>query len=402
MVPSILRDQIHEFRRSRMRLKELAKSRRHRALRKPSSNRAYLNGRATEHEGRKWCFGQTTLNCWHMIIYCCFAIISRFYPTIQREARKGRGPKGSSSSCLKNISPHTSIVLQRTSKSILICRSELPIEDEPYPIRYRFEDEDEPAPNAKTYRLRLQGTGALRVSELMDYLTSTNASSLFGSKDEIIQALNIVIGQHPKAASNIFSIGANKHFELDPARSETMSLGAGLQAIRGFFISVRGATARMLVNVHVKHAACYDQGPLSQLMFAYLRENGPNMVKLRNFLKSVRVQVSHIVRKNKSGQEIPRIKTIAGLATSDDGHGLPHPPIVPKFAAGAKEVKFFVGSPGEEAGGKEAGSGGKSRKKGKMPAKTGPQPPQEDYISVYDFFQRSKCLYSRELGTSLG
>jgi len=121
------------------------------------------------------------------------------------------------------------------------------------------------------------------VSELVDYLTSSHASALFGSREEIIQVLNIVVGHHPKTASNIFSVGANKHFELAPAGSETMSLGARLQAVRGFFISVQAATARVLLNVQVKHVACYDDGPLDRLMLAYLDQNGRNMVRLGNF-----------------------------------------------------------------------------------------------------------------------
>jgi hypothetical protein len=101
---------------------------------------------------------------------------------------------------------------------------------------------------------------------------------------------------------------------------------------------------------------------------------------------------THIVKKNKSGHEIPRIKTITSLATPGDGHGLAHPPIVPKFAAGAKEVKFFLGASGEQSGGKEQGSAKKEGKKGKKAGKPGPERPQEGYISVYDFFQRSKYL----------
>jgi hypothetical protein len=113
-------------------------------------------------------------------------------------------------------------------KSNLICRSELFIDEEEYLVRYRSEDKDESSQNAKAYRLRLQSTGTLAVSELMDYLTSSYASTLFGSKDKIIQALNIVMGHYPKSASNIFSVGANKHFELAPAAFKTMSLGEGL------------------------------------------------------------------------------------------------------------------------------------------------------------------------------
>ncbi len=269
-------------------------------------------------------------------------------------------------------------------KSNLICRSELPMEEETYTVVYRAEDEDEPAQNAKTYRLRLQDTGTLRVSELVDYLTSTRASALFGSKDEIIQALNIVVGHHPKTASNIVSVGANKHFPLD---LERMSLGAGLQAMRGFFVSVRAVTSRILVNVQVKHAACYNEGPLTRSMSAYLDQNIQNKFKLQTFLKRVRVRVTHIVKKNKKGQEIPRIKTIAAFATPGDGQGLEKPPLVPRFGAGAKDVKFFLGRPGEQG----QPSDGKDGKKGKKKGKAGPEPPSTGYISVYDFFRSSKC-----------
>ena len=260
-------------------------------------------------------------------------------------------------------------------KSNFVCRFELSVEEEPYIIPYQSEEEDEPTPNAKTYRICLQDTGTLRVSELTDYLTSSHAGALFGSKEELIQALNIVVRHHPKSASNIFSVGANKHFDIPTAGVESASLGAGFKAIRGFFISVRAATSRLLVNVQVKHTACYNEGPLEHLIFNYLQENGPNMVKLGNFLKKPRVQVTHIVKKNRSGGEIPRIKTIASLATPGDGHSLAHPPIVPKFAAGAKEVKFFLGSPGEQPRGKEQGSAKKEGKKGKKAGKCQDQDP---------------------------
>ena len=277
-------------------------------------------------------------------------------------------------------------------KSNLVCRSELPIEAVPYQIRYRSEEEDEPSQNAKTYGVRLQDTGTLRVSELTDYLTSTHAGALLGSKEEVIQALNIVVGHHPKTASNVFSVGANKHFDMSTAGEESMNLGAGLKAIRGFFISVRAATSRLLVNVQVKHTACYTEGPLDRLMLMYLEGSGRNMFKLGSFLKRLRVQVTHIIKKNRSGHDIPRIKTITSLATPGDGHGLAHPPVVPKFAAGAKEVKFFLGTPGEQPGGPEQGSAKKEGKKGKKGGKSGPERPQEDYISVNDFFKRSNCL----------
>jgi hypothetical protein len=248
------------------------------------------------------------------------------------------------------------------------------------------------------YRVQLQYTGALTVSELIDYLTSTQAGALFGSKEEIIQALNIVVGYHPKASSAIASVGANKHFRLDAAASERFNLGAGLLAIRGFFVSVRAATARVLVNVQVKHGAFYNDGPLEGLMFAYMGENGPSKVKLGNFLRRLSVNVTHIRRTNRAGQVIPRIKSIVGVATRDDGRGQQHPPIVPDFGAGPKEVKFFLGDSGGTAAATIPSPRGTGGKKGKKAVKAGPDPPSQGrYISVYDFFKQSMSPSGRDV-----
>lgn len=57
------------------------------------------------------------------------------------------------------------------------------------------------------------------------------------------------------------SVGANKHFSLEPNGMEKASLGNGLEVLRGFFISVRAATARVLLNVQVKYMACFKDVP---------------------------------------------------------------------------------------------------------------------------------------------
>jgi eukaryotic translation initiation factor 2C len=215
---------------------------------------------------------------------------------------------------------------------------------------------------------------------------SSSTGALLGSKDEIIQGLNIIMGHIPKAAVGVSSIGSSKHFPL--TTPEKMGLGAGLTALRGFFFSVRATSARVIVNAQVKSAAFYDEGPLELPMRAYLNENGPNKAKLGNFLKRLSVNVTHIKKKNKKGQSTPRIKKIAGLATPDDGHGDANPPTVREFGAGAKDVLFYLAGPNEGNGDKAESS----TKKGKRPAKAGPEPPVSGgkYISVYDFFQQSR------------
>ena len=269
-------------------------------------------------------------------------------------------------------------------KSLLLCRS-APIHQTEYPIRYRSEGEDEPSPRATSYRLRLQDAGTLHMSQLIDFMTSSNASALFDSKDELIQALNIVLGHHPKSVSSIVSVGANKHFDSAPAQVDSRNLGAGLTAIRGLFVSVRAATSRLLVNVQVKHAAFYNAVPLDALMLEYKRENGPNVVKLGNFLKKLRVQVTHM--KNKKGLPIPRIKTITYLASPQDGAGLNHRPIVPSLGAGAKDVKFYLESPAAPG---DIQGPGQAKKGGNPSPQKGSSASQAKYITVYDYFRQRK------------
>ena len=271
-------------------------------------------------------------------------------------------------------------------KSNLISMTKLELSDKGYRVPYRGDYEDEYVIGAPSYRVRLQSTGTLYVSELVNYLRSTDAGASLRSKDEITQGFNIVMGHTPKAAIGISSIGSSKHFQL--ATSEKRDLGAGLTALQGFFFSVRAATGRVIVNVQVKNAAFYDEGPLEWLMRAYLNKNGPAKAKLANFVKRLRVNVTHIKKRNKKGQVIPRVKQIAGLATPDDGHGDPNPPRVREFGSGPKDVLFYLAGPNEGNGDKAESS----KKKGKRTAKAGPEPPVSGgiYISVYDFFQQSK------------
>ena len=274
-------------------------------------------------------------------------------------------------------------------RSTMISRNDIEVEEDGYLVTYRAEDEDDPAPNAKQYRVRLQATGVLTVSELVNYLTSSQAGLMFGSKEEIIQALNIVVGHYPKAASTITTVAANRHLDRNSGPHDKMSLGTGLQAIRGFFVSVRAATARVLVNVQVKNMAFYDEGPLDGIMHVYMQQNGPNKLNLAKFVKKLSIDVTHIIRTNRSGRRIPRIKNIQGLATKDDGRSQAHPPIVPQFGAGAKEVQFYLNEAGEGGSGKARTPGG--GKKDKKTPKAGPEAPsQGNYISVYEFFRQSK------------
>jgi hypothetical protein len=56
-------------------------------------------------------------------------------------------------------------------KSLLVNQNK--IEDMEIEVAYRSEFEDEPQPNARPYRVKIQGTGYVEVSVLLGYIKST-------------------------------------------------------------------------------------------------------------------------------------------------------------------------------------------------------------------------------------
>lgn len=273
----------------------------------------------------------------------------------------------------------------------LISHRQLTLE-EAYTVTYMAENEDEPDEKAPTYQCGVQPTGSLSLAELVDHVTSTQAGLMFGSKAEIIQALNIVLGHHAKSQIAVATVAASRHFDTTTAGEDRRSLGGGLQVIRGFFMSVRAATARLLVNVQVKNMAFYEEGPLAQIMANFIKANGSNKVMLLRFVKKLSINVTHIKRQNKRGQSIPRIKTIMGFATKDDGHKLHHPPQVSQYGAGAKDVQFWLNSSPTPGSSSQPGA------KGKKAVKAGPTSPSGGkYISVYDFFKQRKLTMHKAL-----
>ena len=269
-------------------------------------------------------------------------------------------------------------------RSTLISRKGLRRSEYQFP--YRAEQEDEPPAKPKIYNVNIQSSGTLSVAQLTDYLASTNLNSVCSEKLPIIQALNILVRYYAKSNPKLAAIGSTKTFSLDSNSTRSEPLGGGLEALRGFFSSVRAATCRILVNVNVSHGAFYQAVPLTELMHQHLRSD-PS--KLQSLLPKLRVKVTHLPeRKNKLGEPISRIKTISGLATIRDGHGLQNPPRVRRNGATPKDVAFFL----ENSPKSSDQSSGKARGTQEGNQKGGPWG-SRGYISVSDYFLQGKCAF---------
>ncbi|KAI9845325.1 MAG: hypothetical protein M1837_004947 [Sclerophora amabilis] len=192
-------------------------------------------------------------------------------------------------------------------------------------IDYFDAEEDGPNPeHPNVYTFRVSLTNTLSVQELMDYLSSTTASTRCENKESVLQALNVAMSRKPSNAQDVVSFpGTNRFF---PTSGVLGNLGGGLLALRGYYCSVRTATLRLLVNVNSITATFYMPGPLVELMKAFRSScKGRWETLMHHFLKGLRVETSHL--KTKKG--VLKKKVISGLART------PFP------GAGAKDVSFF-------------------------------------------------------------
>lgn len=261
-----------------------------------------------------------------------------------------------------------------------------------FDVRYKEHLDDDYIDPPRVHQVTCQYTGEVNPADLVNYLTSTNAGAMLESKSEIVAALNMIMGHHPKTDDQVVSVGANKHYSLRQDTMESFNLGGGLSVLRGFFVSVRAATARVLLNVQVKYLACYNEGPLANVIQGY---NSRSTHRLEKFLKSLRVRITHISRKNSRGQPRPRIRPIYGLASLNDGRSSPNPPIIKSHGAGPQDVQFFLAgsSPKPVAAPAVPGAPESKGKKGKKVPKAGPAEAGR-YITVADFFKKGPLIFT--------
>ncbi|KAB8223806.1 ribonuclease H-like domain-containing protein [Aspergillus novoparasiticus] len=263
-------------------------------------------------------------------------------------------------------------------KSTIISREKLPLTNNAIiaPVLYRSELEDEPAEDATQYKARILYANTLRVSQLIEYLTSTDFNQ-YNEKLPMIQALNILLNHYPMTSSDLVSRGgtrANRTFPLSNKAplSDKAHLVGGLTAIRGFFSSVRLAAGRVLVNVNVSHGAFYNSGRLVDLIDTFQKANGKSLTALNEFLHGIQGRTLHLrKRRNRSGELIIKPKTIHSLARRCDGTDLPlnRKPEIQSFGAGSKGIKFWLEPRQAPASGPAASPAGPAR-----------------LITVYDYF----------------
>ncbi|ORX97093.1 Piwi domain-domain-containing protein [Clohesyomyces aquaticus] len=131
--------------------------------------------------------------------------------------------------------------------------------------------------------------GTVSLAELMKDISGHAAT--YPLKLETIQALNIILSYVPSSDPNVATAGGNKFYPFGQhAKVQKTDLGTGLEALRGYFSSVRTSINRILVNVNVATGAFYKSGPLLDIL-----KDVNNGIGMRN--ESEHKRVATFVRK---------------------------------------------------------------------------------------------------------
>ncbi|KAF1957056.1 Piwi-domain-containing protein [Byssothecium circinans] len=176
------------------------------------------------------------------------------------------------------------------------------------PLPPPTDDEDNRRTQARkknTLRVLVEELGTVSLRELVSDLKQATVE--YPQKLETIQALNIVLASGPSSDRNIATSGGNKFYPFGAhPQVQLYDLGAGLQACRGYYTSVRTSIGRIVVNVNVATGAYYKSGPLLDVMRDWNGgappENAEKYRRLGIFLVKLRFETTYIRETDSKGK----------------------------------------------------------------------------------------------------
>jgi eukaryotic translation initiation factor 2C len=156
-----------------------------------------------------------------------------------------------------------------------------------------------------THTALVEELGTVSIRDLLNDLAMPTAT--YPLKLETIQALNVIMAHTPSSDRNIATAGGNRFypFGVHP-QMQIANLGGGLQALRGYFSSVRTSVNRILVNVNVATGAFYKSGPLLDVMKDFTGGPPPpndfQQRRLATFLRKLRFETNYIPETDGKGK----------------------------------------------------------------------------------------------------
>lgn len=168
-----------------------------------------------------------------------------------------------------------------------------------------------------THTALISELGTVSLKDLIDDVS--RPSSNYPLKLETIQALNVLMTYGPSSESRIATAGGNKFYPFGShPQMEYAELGFGLQALRGYFTSVRTSVSRLLVNVNVATGAFYKPGPLLVVMREFgggqLPSNDYQYRKLAAFVRLLKFETNYLPDRKAKGKTKRKQHVITNLS----------------------------------------------------------------------------------------
>lgn len=183
------------------------------------------------------------------------------------------------------------------------------------------------------------------------------ASVLSSPSPDVIDCLNLIMGQWAREQNKFATIGRHRFFrnssDNDSEHHFEADIPESLSVVRGFFQSVRPAGDKLLLNANSTIAVFRPAGNIGKICRDLKgKAEGPaaltaDLIKLHGAISKARVRVSYELPK-KSKKSIPpvRVVRIAGLARKDDKDTRSKDLALSSHAAqdfpGSKQVGFWV------------------------------------------------------------
>lgn len=285
---------------------------------------------------------------------------------------KGRKLHAIVKSALQQVGQGVPLVSEFKSQVVSLKQLALP-ENNTVTVQYTIEGKDD------EYTVIFNGPTYVDLSQLLSYLSTMkdpSGDASFPKFETAIDVVSVIIGHSARDSDLVSALGKSRYFPLD-RDDQHFSLGPTdyNTLIRGYFQSARPATGRLLLNTNVSHGVFRFAGRVSELMGKFDLSDSASLQALHKSLGRLRARVTYLAEPTTSGKKgkkqagTPRIgeKAISGLATRFDGSGDNRPRIA-RSGAGPHEVQFWL----------------------KAPAPAGMQ--ADAYITVYDYFQKSKFI----------
>lgn len=195
------------------------------------------------------------------------------------------------------------------------------------------------ARDRNTFHFRVNYQSSFSLHNLTEYLKSTSAGADYAGRSDLIQMLNIIATKSPNEANAVRNAGHNTFYpHQGHPNVDLQDLGGGLDALRGYYASVRPAVSRLLLNLNVTAGAFFQPLPLLDLIKSF---NNGNNFRVETLIRMLKVRAAYI----KDGQTAPfmvKNKTIVGFAKDS-----PNPKV--KRFGNAHEVTFGYTDKGNNA-----------------------------------------------------